>query len=419
MIFCTIIIIFFINVSPTWQTGANFMAASSQWVEYKCASLNGTHCSLHNINTTKDEPNFIIASNVPEKVTTLAIWNSSIPILTEEVCRTFPKLHTFHACNSSITEITTVTFRSCRNLFMLDMRQNQLTELKSGRFEDLKRLEKLDLSENRIKSIPVGIFVGLDKLHSLDLARNMLVLIDLEVFDPLKNLKKLYLGGNNLVIFDVDLILQQTPITRISIRDNDFECSHLFNVLQKLRNAKVTFDPYKYALKKRPYEILTLDRHECIPPRAYEKMILNDVLQACPTHIKNDVSEIKSTIIDLKDELGSLKQLVKGSELEQDVTNKKSQEVQTIDELRLEHRIDVAMLNDRLIDLAKLLISVLDVTEFAKTASNETVLSMKKIADEIYVRPIENKEVESGGTRFCLWSGKIMSVSRKRINKSN
>lgn len=154
---------------------------------------------------TKANPRFVINTTL-SKDAVKWFWfldPSFVPILTSDICETFPNLLSFNAKFVSIEEIHADAFEKCSDLQYLDLFSNPIKKLPERTFAGLSKLNQLYLTGAVLPETSEGLFRDMAPLKMLWLMSNKIVSLPAKVFEGLVNLEKIFLYSNELKDFKV------------------------------------------------------------------------------------------------------------------------------------------------------------------------------------------------------------------------
>lgn len=210
---------------------------------YKC-SLKGTFCEFWNVKPNSS--NYELHSNPGKSILVRKVKfsGSKVPVLTKEICKTFPQIKELELVNQGIEVIEENAFRACETLEVLKLNDNKIVKLDKHSFYALKGLKRLHLQFNHIKELDDEAFYSLESLTELSIGSN-----DLEEFSPelLKysvHLENLWIYSNDLADVDVEKLLDNLPkLRQLEIDDNEFSCTRMmeFVKLLKARNVNLNY----------------------------------------------------------------------------------------------------------------------------------------------------------------------------------
>lgn len=163
----------------------------------------------------EEHPEWQPTAENPELVTNVKFnVNSSISVLTNDLCRTFPALEHLHLYGLGIKQIDENAFDGCTKLQYLMLANNSITNLDKDTFKDLKELQYLLLQFNQLDTFPEGIFDDLDQLKQIDISHNKLIEFTPKLVERNKQLNLIYVHGNENLHVDeetMDVLADALP----------------------------------------------------------------------------------------------------------------------------------------------------------------------------------------------------------------
>jgi Leucine-rich repeat (LRR) protein len=132
------------------------------------------------------------------------------------------------------------------NLENLDLSNNYLGPLNISLFSRLTNLEVLNLRGTNISNIQLGTFSHQHALNVLNISDNSLGQLDFHWFSSIDGLDELFISGNRLKkIENLSEFRTIFPILyKISISNNDFECSYLLEIVKLMKSSRVEIVRY-------------------------------------------------------------------------------------------------------------------------------------------------------------------------------
>lgn len=186
----------------------------------------------------------------------LNISNNRILNIRNETFNGQQNLQELFLDHNNINKIELKAFNRLDNLYVLDLSWNNITELKVGIFISLTSLQNLNLSNNRLLNIPNGIFNDLKKLQHLDLTHNQINEINIKGFYYKTKVNDPF----TLVPKEVEQFLPDLEDIRIS--HNQFNCSHLTNLIRTIGVRRLENDIKEHPIKTQELNVAGI---RCIP----------------------------------------------------------------------------------------------------------------------------------------------------------
>lgn len=236
-------------------------------------SKSGEFCLLTNINT---EGRFIPVSDSPFIVKEFEIRNSTVKLLTPDICRQFPNIEKFTASEVGIETLDEDTFKDCHNLREIRILRNNIKRFERNLFNRNTNLELLYFGINQLTQIPSELFQNLNKLEDLGFASMKFDKFPKNVFEDLRNLKVLWVYHDALLDLDAEDILRAMPrLEKIYLRDNDFKCTRLRTILDLFKSRNVTLDKtiWEGNERVRDYTVSYVEGIECIDDAIYDDIV--------------------------------------------------------------------------------------------------------------------------------------------------
>ncbi len=154
-------------------------------------------------------------------------------------------------CNDESSQLTDLSLRnnslselgcigSLIHLTKLDLSYNNMSKLNQSSFAALTALSQLYLKSANISKLQYGIFSHQKELRKLDISYNHMGNIAMEILLAARDLQYLSIDGNNITEFSyIDLKKTFSELSFISIKDNDFDCTYLGQVIKHLNSGNI------------------------------------------------------------------------------------------------------------------------------------------------------------------------------------
>lgn len=276
--------------------------------EFRCTETNlyTSTCHLKNIKLTIDHPNFQLSASDTSKVKRVEIDNSTIPTVTSIICETFPNLEIIKMESLSIERIAENAFYDCPKLSEIYLGDNRLSKLGKLTFSKNLELKTISLYGNELKHFDNELFLNLENLNDLKLSVNELREIPIKVLKNLKRLQKLSLHHNRLLDLDAKELVKELPnLEQIAIRDNDFACDRLEEILKIFAKHQITVVDFSVKSRSRPYQVTaTINGIECLSKEQHEREHSLKIFH--PKYVKlleHDMHEIKRELKDSREDI--------------------------------------------------------------------------------------------------------------------
>lgn len=226
---------------------------SSKLPTYECTMNTEMFCALNNIQLSKESSDFQPVAKDPLAVKEVLLNRTTLPVLTNTICKTFPNLEAIWAINNGIEELSDDAFVHCPKLQVLSLHGNHLTSLHADTFKNNHNLEHLYISKNHLTVLPDNLFANLTKLTQLDMDHNHLTEFDAgRLLRNMGNLQYFEIFSNHLLDLNVTTIIQLSPrLKEIWIGDNDFQCDRLEEMLRVLTAAGIRASTFVMTIEKR------------------------------------------------------------------------------------------------------------------------------------------------------------------------
>ncbi|XP_065091375.1 carboxypeptidase N subunit 2-like isoform X2 [Ochlerotatus camptorhynchus] len=178
-----------------------------------------------------------------------------------------PNVEKLYLNNNSISEITADDFKELKltllsvtwnnltsmdgideisSLEVLDLSHNKIGALKLSSFASLKNLADLNLEDTKITNLQHGTFSQLTLLKRLDISYNNLNRIDLDIFTSSHLIQEMFIEGNRLKEINYEELRKIFPsLSKISIADNNWNCSFLTRMIRSLNTQSIAVGGFK------------------------------------------------------------------------------------------------------------------------------------------------------------------------------
>ncbi|XP_055636992.1 leucine-rich repeat-containing G-protein coupled receptor 4-like [Toxorhynchites rutilus septentrionalis] len=132
------------------------------------------------------------------------------------------------------------------SLEVLDLSHNTIGPLKLTSFASLRSLVDLNLEDTKISNLQHGTFSQLSLLKRLDISYNNLNRIDVDIFTSSHLMEEIFIEGNRLKEVNYEELKSILPsLTRISIADNNWNCTFLTKMIRKLNTLSIEVGGFK------------------------------------------------------------------------------------------------------------------------------------------------------------------------------
>lgn len=231
---------------------------------YHC-QLSYGYCTLTGITVTKERPEFTINFSSSHPIEAIQIEDSFIPLLTSQICDTFPDIVTLNLNNVGIEVIEKDALKKCTSLKGFQSWNNPLQTLDTHTFNHTVELRHLSITNSSIKELPEHVFDHLRQLRHLSLVNNHLSFDNPLVYKNLNKLEVLELYSNELLDLDDQAFVTYLPnLKKIYLNDNDFLCDRLVQIIEVFKNKGVLVDSTIKVLRDRTVTVGNEEGNICI-----------------------------------------------------------------------------------------------------------------------------------------------------------
>lgn len=211
-----------------------------EYPHFAC-EMTGDLCTITNIQVNRSHPHFQPTANDVNAVRRVSIHTSMIPVLMDDICKTFPRITYLKIATSNIEEIDDDAFDNCTSLEQLSLEQNRILMITSKTFDTNKNLSVLNLGNNRMKELPQDQFIFSDGLQELYLHNNLIKNFPAKFLRSTPTLEILYVHSNDLLDLNEHEILRNLPKLReIAYNRNELSCVRVLQINEVFRAAGVT-----------------------------------------------------------------------------------------------------------------------------------------------------------------------------------
>lgn len=229
-------IILFVALSkPSFVEGAvSCLLETDSSKDFKCIFIG--------VSTNETHPFFQPSFKHPAEVLAVEFESSKVPLLTDEVCKTFLNLQSLTMMSSFITRIEDRALSSCTNLTQFIIYGNTLTEVDSNMFRNNPELIEINFGFNRLTYVDVKLFEPTKKLVLLVLSSNLLVHFDFRGMPKLENLEHFNTSYNYLLDVDEFAVIERFPrLSKLILSNNLLECGNLKLMINIFEERNITF----------------------------------------------------------------------------------------------------------------------------------------------------------------------------------
>ncbi|XP_063707813.1 leucine-rich repeat-containing protein 70-like [Culicoides brevitarsis] len=233
---------------------------------YTCERFENS-CTFNHVNLTLTDYKWQPAAEDPETIELVRFFSSNIPVVYDNICKTFPSLKNFQVIRQGVHEITEDAFHSCKNLQALIFANNFIKKLPPNIFKGLTNLEHIEISDNQLQGFSTpDLFSDLPKLKALYLEVNNITQLPADMFKTNQKLQYLWMSSNDLSDIEVEKFLEYLPeLQNFYINDNEISCARAVDIIKILEDKRMKYNNL-YELKVRYYsKEVVFDRFTCVP----------------------------------------------------------------------------------------------------------------------------------------------------------
>lgn len=239
-------------------------AATAQRSQVQCKQSVPTLCVLENVELTRDDTRYDVISENPEAVVCVLIANSVIPILSGDICETFPNLQQLNVQAQGVESLEPNAFAACGNLEVLYLNNNSIAALPPRVFHSAVNLRSLFLYNNSISTIDEQQFSANVELTELHLDHNLLTHFPVQAVANLQQLVVLFLENNDLFDLDVATLTSLLPdLQNLLINYNLIPCRRLREILEIFVQENVVVNTFGDP-KERIFNMCNIEGLACV-----------------------------------------------------------------------------------------------------------------------------------------------------------
>lgn len=194
-----------------------FLQKSGSKKIFICENQAENCCTFFNVTLQRMELDYSLHSKQDGSLVKVVHFEkSTIPVLTDVICSSFPAVWDLRLLFMGIEIILPEAFQKCLSLKMLNLHENKLAHLSEETFAKQKLLKVVRISHNRLEWISTKHFSS---------SSNTLEYLDL--------------SGNHLKVFRVDPFSESFPtLTYLNLSYNQLLDLHAMEILFKLQNLE-------------------------------------------------------------------------------------------------------------------------------------------------------------------------------------
>lgn len=218
-----------------------FTATSNEIPMHDCTTGFHYFCQFSNIYLNKTHFQFQPDADIND-VRKIRLINSYIPVLSEDLCTTFPNIIIFEATSIFIEELVENVFENCTNMKKLDLRLNHIKKLPKNIFNTNQELTELWLHSNELELIE-DQFLNMSKLETLSLGNNLIKNLSIHKMQGLDSLTGLFLDSNELTNLNAEEIIKAFPNLRtINYSNNPISCNIVKELNSKFNEENIDIE---------------------------------------------------------------------------------------------------------------------------------------------------------------------------------
>lgn len=235
----------------------------------------------------------------------------TLPRLTSNICTTLPNLNEIDVLFGFLDEVDEDAFVPCKDIKEINLNFNNIIELKPNTLNRNPTLESVAMAYNRIQRIDEDLFANLTKLRFIDLKHNNISYFPATAARYLKELSYLFLENNQILDLDTKVMLEYFPnLVEITLRENDFECGRLHEIIRDLSVKNVEIPLYRSAvgMEIRWYKVRQIEKIECVDMTQWVILITTRHFQSELTNLSDGIYETKNELEVVQNKAGTIKE---------------------------------------------------------------------------------------------------------------
>lgn len=282
---------------------------------FECEVIGQVQCIFNNVVLTREQPNFVARSVVPNAIRSVEFKNSVIPVLSNDLCDAFRNVELLLLDNLQIETIADDAFAMCKQLRQLLLSENRIEELPKGLFGYNEKLSGVYLDSNRLLSIREDQFWNNTELYFLFLQDNHLTFFPTESLKNSPRLLSLTLHTNDLSDLKEREILATFPrLIYIAFNNNELACARLSDIMNEFSSRGVQI--FKDEMpRERFYETLEINDITCLPDASWTAAFyrkLNQVPESFPKTVLDHLEKLASQFSSKKSNLKEVESRLEG-----------------------------------------------------------------------------------------------------------
>lgn len=213
-------------------------------------------CVISGLTLNSTNYQFVPVAPNPNIITYFRITESTVPVLTSDVCTALPKITYFNAEGQGIEIIDDYVFTNCTEITSIYLDDNYIHKVGKGIFSNMNKLKILHIRGASLELIDVDLFNNLHEILYLKMDASGLKELPVAAMKNMKKLLWLSLLSNELPDLDAEGFIENLPkLQVIGIDDNNFPCDRLAEIINVFKAKNIFFFemPWDQTIKKRDY----------------------------------------------------------------------------------------------------------------------------------------------------------------------
>lgn len=236
--------------------------------------MNDGWCSFISVRTTESSKFFQPMYDDPSIVHRIDFKNTSMTVLTREICDAFPNLREMYIVGAKLQRIQPDALTQCENLLLFDIYGNSVKELDNSLFSHSPDLRHIKLSSNQFYHIDTRVFQYSRKLEFLHIELNFLIEFDFKNIPKLSLMKEIHLNRNFILALDDNEVIEKFPkLEKIYIENNLFKCDDLRKMIKTFKRNNIALG-YWNLTSNSAHPTMKIDGIECLNRNEYLDVVL-------------------------------------------------------------------------------------------------------------------------------------------------
>lgn len=210
-------------------------------------SEDNKNCTITGLTLSLKNYKFMpaLTSSSPNNVINFEITESTVPVLTSDICTNFPKIILFMAVDQGIEMIEDYAFNNCTEVDTINLEHNYIHRLGTGIFSNTKQLRNLHIFGASLDHIDVDLFENSDEMTELMISASGLKELPVAAIKNMKKLTELYIYSNELSDLDAVGFSENLPhLETVYINDNHFDCDRLIQIIDSFNANNIAVDNF-------------------------------------------------------------------------------------------------------------------------------------------------------------------------------